>query len=79
MTALDIKSDFHNIPIPQELQPYCGLVTRELVYVSQVMQLGFNPAPPHFQHMMHEILDGPVLDIPQPQHSIYIDNVTIHG
>ena len=29
MTALDIKSSFHNIPIPWELQPYCGLVIRE--------------------------------------------------
>ena len=79
MTALDIKSGFHNIPIPWELQPYCGLVTREGVYVSQVMQLGFNPAPTHFQHVMHKTLDKPVLDIPQPQHSTYNDDVTIHG
>ena len=31
---LDIKSGFHNIPIPPELQPYCGLITHEGVYVS---------------------------------------------
>lgn len=48
LTALDIKSGFHNIPIPPELQRYCGLVTGEGVFVSQVMQLGFNPAPAHF-------------------------------
>ena len=53
MIVLDINPGFHNIPIPRKLQPYCGLVTGEGVYVSQVMQLGFNPAPAHFQHMMH--------------------------
>ena len=34
MTTLDIKSGFHNIPIPPELQRYCGLVTREGIFVS---------------------------------------------
>ena len=33
MTVLDIKSGFHNVPTPRELQPYCGLVTGEGVYV----------------------------------------------
>ena len=79
MTALDIKSGFHNIPIPRELQPYCGLVTGEGVYVLQVMQFGFKPVPAHFQHVMHETWEGPVLDIPWPQHSTYIDDITIHG
>ena len=54
-------------------------MTGEGVYVSQVMQLGFNPAPAHFQHVMHEMLHGLVLDIPRPQHSTYIDDVTVHG
>ena len=47
--------------------------------MSQVMQLGFNPAPAHFQNVMHATLDGPVLDIPRPQHATYIDDVTVHG
>ena len=34
ITTLDIKSGFHNIPIPEELQRFCGLITREGVYVS---------------------------------------------
>ena len=43
------------------------------------MQLGFHPTPAHFQHVMHETLDTLVLDIPRPQHSTYIDDVTVHG
>ena len=79
ITVLDIKSGFHNIPIPKELQPYCGLVTGEGVCVSQVTQLDFNPAPAHFQHVTHKTLDGPLLDILRPWHSTYIDDIIIHG
>ena len=43
------------------------------------MQLGFHPAPAHFQHVMHEALDGHVLGVPRPRHATYIDNVTVPG
>ena len=43
------------------------------------MQLGFHPAPAHFQHIMHETLDGDVLGIAHPRHTTYIDDVNVHG
>ena len=49
------------------------------MFVSQVMQLGFHPAPAHFQHIMHETLDGNVLEIVHSRHATYIDNVNVHG
>ena len=48
ITTLDIKSGFYNMPIPEELQQYCGLVTWEGFFISQVMQLEFYPARVHF-------------------------------
>ena len=43
------------------------------------MQIGFHPTPAHFQHMMHEALDGHVLGVPRPRHTTYINDVTVPG
>ena len=79
LSTLDVKAAFNNIPLPQHLERYCGIITEDVVLVYTVMAWGFNAAPCHYQWVMNKVMHDTHDVIPRPWEGTYLDDVTAAG
>ena len=79
LSAIDVKAAFNNIPQPQEIERFTGIITQDGIYTYQVMAWGFNAAPCHYQHVMNRVMNTPHPVIPIPFNGVYLDDITVGG